>query len=55
MSPAYNGHTDVVQLLLSANVDVNAKDKKGKTALMRAKNRGHNDIVKLLTAAGAKE
>ena len=45
------GHKDVVQLLLdnlNSNIDLNARNRKGKTALILACNGGHKDVVKLL-------
>ena len=51
---AGNGHLDVVQVLLRAGADVNAKDDNdGYTALMSAAANGHNYIIKILVAAGA--
>ncbi len=41
--------------LLAAKADVNAKNKKGETALMEASKRGHDEVVKLLKQAGAKK
>ena len=44
-----------VKALLEAGAEVDARDKEGKTALMRATEKGHADIVQLLKQAGAKE
>jgi ankyrin repeat protein len=41
-------HTEVVELLLKANADVNLQEKDGKTALMRASFQGHTGVVDLL-------
>ena len=48
-----NGHVAVVQQLIGAGADVNHADKWG-TPLVDAKAEGHDEIVALLTAAGAK-
>ncbi len=41
-------------MLVNAGADINIKDKYGKTALSYASERGHQNIVKILKAAGAK-
>jgi len=46
---AWEGHKDVVQLLLSHSADVDATDKfKGTMAIHMAASRGHKDVVELL-------
>ncbi len=50
---AWEGHTDVIKLLLKSGVDVNARDKFGKTALHDAALKGHLAAVKLLLDHGA--
>lgn len=45
------GHKDVVDLLIQAGSNVNAKDKDGTNALMAAAARGHKDVVELLLKA----
>jgi len=51
---AYYGSADSIEsLLLSRRIDLNAKDYDERTALHRAAERGHLDIVKLLFDKGA--
>ena len=45
----------IVKLLLENGADPNIRDNQGKTALMWAKEKGHSEIAKFLTQAGAKE
>ena len=47
-----NASVKEVRALIRAGADVNAVDKDGKTALMRAVCKGHEEIVKLLLKAG---
>jgi hypothetical protein len=42
-----------VRDVLDSNIDVNALDPKGRTALILAIARGHGDVVKALLAHGA--
>ena len=49
------GHKDVVELLIAKDADVNAKNRKGKTPLSLANEKGHKEIVELLRTHGAKE
>ena len=51
MNACYNGHKDVVQLLLEqsgGNIDFNATDYYGRTAFMEACRKSHKDVVQLL-------
>ncbi|MEM4295602.1 MAG: ankyrin repeat domain-containing protein, partial [Candidatus Anstonellales archaeon] len=48
-----NNNTDIVELLIKAEVDVNVQDKDGRTALMYAAKHGNTEIVKLLRKGGA--
>lgn len=48
------GRTDIVDALITAGVDVNAKTKMDETALMFAASRGYLQCVRALLAAGAK-
>ncbi|MFC1854950.1 ankyrin repeat domain-containing protein [Thermodesulfobacteriota bacterium] len=52
---AQSVRTDLVKLLIGHGADVNAKTKDGETALSIAKEKGHDEIIKLLKDAGAKE
>ena len=45
--------TEIVQALIDKGADVNAKDKKGATALMLASQKGYKEIVQLLITKGA--
>ncbi len=47
---AYNGHKDVVQLLLANKADVNAKDAYSQTPLHEAAVKGYRDISQSPTA-----
>lgn len=48
------GNKQTVKELIAAGVNVNAKDKQGETALLKAKNKNHDQVVKVLTEAIAK-
>ena len=50
---ALAGHTDVVQVLIDAGADVNAKDDNGRSPLHWASEYGRLAIVKMLSEAGA--
>ncbi len=52
---AWGGHTAIVELLLAKGADVNRRDSEGKRALDRAREEGHEEIVRMLIKAGAKE
>jgi len=50
------GHTAAVELLLRSSADVNRlSGGNGKTALLKASVRGHNNVVRLLLDNGAKD
>jgi ankyrin repeat protein len=44
-----------VNLLIAAGADVNALDKQNVTVMARAKKTAHENIIKILEKAGAKE
>ena len=50
---ARSGQSETVEALLLAGVDPNATDANGRTALMRASQEGHVDIIELLLDQGA--
>ena len=49
----HEGHRDVMQVLIDAGADIEAKDKKGFSPLLRASILGKFAIVKMLVEAGA--
>ena len=53
MHASYEGHTEVVKLLLGAGADVSLQNEKGKTALYYARIQGHTEVARLLKEAGA--
>ena len=53
MWAAFQGHAEVVRLLLGAGADKDVADSSGFTALISAYRAGHADIVSLLLEAGA--
>ncbi|XP_069974688.1 protein TANC2 isoform X10 [Penaeus vannamei] len=50
---AYQGHTEMVALLIEFGADVTLTNSEGVTALGLAASRGHCDVVRLLVQAGA--
>lgn len=48
IAAAYEGHNDIVNLLLSHGADKNIQDKNGKTALMWAEERGNTRVTEIL-------
>ena len=52
-SAAFNGHRDVVQLLLDKGAEPNMAAIDGHTSLHLAAEEGHKDVVYLLLARGA--
>jgi len=53
INAAANGRKDIVELLVKAGADVNAKDKHERSALMISVWNDRKDIIKLLLNAGA--
>jgi FOG: Ankyrin repeat len=47
------GHLEIVQALLAAKADVNAKVNDGPSALLMASQQGHVEVVRTLLAANA--
>lgn len=52
---ACSGASEVVKTLVQRGADVNQRDSEGRTALTRAREGGHSQIVKMLLASGAVE
>ena len=50
---SYNGHSDVVKILVTAGANLEHKDNNGFTALTAAAQMGHSDVVKILLSIGA--
>jgi ankyrin repeat protein len=48
---AVEGQFAVVEHLISLSVDINARDKDGTTAALRARGAGHDDVVCLMASA----
>jgi len=48
-----NGHTEIVTLLLNQGADVNIRDRKGETPLMRTAAEGQLGLVTMLIEKGA--
>lgn len=48
-----SGYLNMVKLLVRAGVNVNAQNQEGKTALSKARGRGHEDLAEVLLEAGA--
>ena len=48
---AAQGHVDVVEVLLSSGADAARLDTQGRTALQRAKEAGHEEVVKIIRAS----
>lgn len=55
MRASRKGCSDIVKILLEKSADINAKDRRGLSALYWASTAGHHTIVELLKAHGGKE
>ncbi len=55
MWAAARGHVEVLKLLLEAGADLNARTRKGRTAIEIGAQEGHHDIVEVLREAGAND
>jgi ankyrin repeat protein len=53
LEAAENGHEMVTTMLLQKGVNVNARDRDGRTALHLAADEGHEMVVRLLPGNGA--
>ena len=51
LNAAREGNIAIVKALLDKGIDVNEKDREGKTALMLATGNGHTEVVELLEHA----
>ncbi len=54
MLAAFDGHTEIVRLLIERRAEVNAVDRSGRTALMYAASGPNQETVQLLLVNGAK-
>ena len=54
LGAAAAGHLDIVEMLVHAGADLEARDSNRQTALMRAVNNNHPEVVTFLLTAGAK-
>ncbi|XP_041379074.1 ankyrin repeat domain-containing protein 39-like, partial [Gigantopelta aegis] len=50
---SFNGHTDIVEVLVNHNADINVVTTSGSTAVMLAAENRHHDVVLILTQKGA--
>jgi ankyrin repeat protein len=55
MLAAGGGHTEMVEVLLANGAQVNVKSDLGDTALSRTTDNGHNETIRILKDAEAKE
>ena len=55
MTASAKGFIEIVQLLISANANLNLQNNDGQTALMLAILYGHMDVAQVLINAGAKQ
>jgi ankyrin repeat protein len=55
MAAAYKGYGDIIQMLIEAGADINAKDSRGDSALKISVRGGYTRITELLKKSGAAE
>ena len=53
LAAAFDGHADMIRILLEKPININVKDKDGFTALMMATDQNHMDVVQILIKKGA--
>ena len=54
MFAAYNGYSEIADMLIKAGADINAVNKNGSSSLQFATDKGHQSVINLLIANGAK-
>ena len=52
-SACKKGYTDIIEMLLAKDADINIRNNSGKTPLDMARKYNHEDIVELLQSRGA--
>ncbi|MEE8196340.1 MAG: ankyrin repeat domain-containing protein, partial [Acidiferrobacterales bacterium] len=54
MAAAHKGYSDLAKILVDCGADINARDRKGNTAMAIALNHGYTRTAELLKFDGAK-